>query len=939
MPTDSQCPATEPHHRPAAPPADTPPHARTTTTPAVAATMRAAPLPPPPPEPSAPTAGDRPTGVVRWPEVGRTFLGFRLLEEIGRGAFSRVYLARQGDLADRPVVLKVTADAVREAAALARLQHTNIVPVHSVHRTGPLHAVCMPYLGTVTLADVYRDLEGMPTLPSAGRELFTTLNTRRAATLAAGLPDDVQLSESARHSRPPILATLAGGSYVEAVLGLAARVADGLAHAHDRGVVHRDLKPANILLADDGQPMLLDFNLAGAAKGGAEVGGGGTPPYMSPEQLAGFAGRPARVDGRSDLYSLGLVLFELLTRRTPFRRFARVTAESLAAMTAERHGPPPAVRPWNRAVSPAVEAIIRHLLEPDPDRRYPSARALKEDIERHLADLPLKHAPNPSVRERVGKWRRRNRAIASTGSLVTAGLVAAAVLAGGYAFRGDRLARMEAADALRRFAADAQTAQLLLVDRNADRRQTDDGIGACEAALARFGVLDGPGWQDGPLVARLAPADRDRLRDDVGGLLVLLARTTARRAVLDVARADPRPDLARAAGLCDAAAACYPAGGEPRAVWEQRAELARLLGRPDEAGPLARRAADAPAGSPTDRLLLAHQYAGRGEYRAALPLLKDLTRDDPGGFVAWFVRGVCHLELLQDAEAVGCFNSCVALRPDYHWAWYNRGLAARRQRQFEPARADFDRVIALRPGFALGYVNRAVVRRELGDHAGAADDLTRALDLGGPAVSLLFRRAAARRAAGDAAGADRDLAEAARREPTDEDGYVDRGLSRVGTDPATALADFDAALRLNPQSYRGLQNKAAVLADKFGREAAAVRVLDEAVRLYPDAVAPVAGRAVLLARAGQGDRAVADAEAALRLDPGPATLYRAGCVYALLSAGRPEHRPRAVQLLTAAVKRGYGYDLLADDPDLAPLRGRPEFRQLADAARALGGGA
>jgi hypothetical protein len=106
--------------------------------------------------------------VTGFPPVGSTFLGFRLEAELGRGAFGRVYLARQGDLANRPVALKISADVISETRALAQLRHTNIVPIYSVHRRGPLQAVCMPYLGSGTFADVLQELKHNPTLPRSG---------------------------------------------------------------------------------------------------------------------------------------------------------------------------------------------------------------------------------------------------------------------------------------------------------------------------------------------------------------------------------------------------------------------------------------------------------------------------------------------------------------------------------------------------------------------------------------------------------------------------------------------------------------------------------------------------------------------------------------------------------------------------------------------------
>src|SRR5262249_9142922 len=158
------------------------------------------------------------------------------------------------------------------------LQHTNIVPVYSVHRTGPLQVLCMPYFGATTLAVVVRELRQLPAPPSEGRWLFELL--QRCSE-----------GDSGTRAFPPV-----SGSFLAAVLGLAARLADGLAYAHERGVLHQDLKPANVLLGDDGTPMLLDFNLAHDSAIRAGAGSdlvGGTLPYMAPEHLEAFRdGRP-----------------------------------------------------------------------------------------------------------------------------------------------------------------------------------------------------------------------------------------------------------------------------------------------------------------------------------------------------------------------------------------------------------------------------------------------------------------------------------------------------------------------------------------------------------------------------------------------------------------------------------------------------------------------
>src|SRR5262249_45027185 len=117
------------------------------------------------------------------PGAGAKFLSFQLIQTLGEGSFGRVFLATQGDLADRPVVLKIAVDLCEEAQTLARLQHTNVVPIYSVHHAGPFRAVCMPYFGPTTLADVLVALAGR-TLPTRGTELLAMLEQRREQFLS-----------------------------------------------------------------------------------------------------------------------------------------------------------------------------------------------------------------------------------------------------------------------------------------------------------------------------------------------------------------------------------------------------------------------------------------------------------------------------------------------------------------------------------------------------------------------------------------------------------------------------------------------------------------------------------------------------------------------------------------------------------------------------------
>ena len=262
----------------------------------------------------------------------------------------------------------------------------------------------------------------------------------------------------------------------------------------------------------------------------------------------------------------------------------------------------------------------------------------------------------------------------------------------------------------------------------------------------------------------------------------------------------------------------------------------------------------------------------------------------------------------------------IALRPDLPWAYVNRGLAHLDIRDYPGALADFDRVIALRPDMVEAYINRAVARMGVGDFSGAVADLDRALEHPDAPVQALFRRATARERLGDRDGAARDRAEGLRRRPNDELSWIFRGLARLKDDPKGALADFDAALAINPRSKSALENKAFVLAERLGRPEEAIRVYDTTLLHHPDDAKAVGPRGVYHARLGRRDAALADARAALALGDQALTaqdqaftIYQVAGIYALTSAAAargpprgpppPRHRAAEGRLLAAGPPR------------------------------------
>ncbi len=351
-----------------------------------------------------------------FPEAGQTIAGFHLVEELGRGSFARVFLARERQLADRPVALKVARGGSREPQTLARLQHTHIVPVHS-YRIDPvtgLHLLCMPYFGRVTLSQLLSE-------PSVA-------STPTGAGLLAGL-DGLDPSE-ANGVGSSARTTLAKLPYARAIAWWGARLADALGHAHDRGILHRDIKPSNVLVTGDGLPMLLDFNLAGeswaARHGTGPENLGGTLAYMAPEHLEAVArGEDDGVDHRSDLYSLGVLLFEALTGTRPFAMPSGASSvpEALRRSAEDRRRPPPWLRGTHPEVPAALERVIRRCLEPDPKDRFPVASELAADLGAVADDLPLRWTREPltvrSIRRLRRSWRRLVVAVALGAGIAT----------------------------------------------------------------------------------------------------------------------------------------------------------------------------------------------------------------------------------------------------------------------------------------------------------------------------------------------------------------------------------------------------------------------------------------------------------------------------------------------------------------------------------------
>jgi serine/threonine protein kinase/Flp pilus assembly protein TadD len=878
----------------------------------------------------------------RTPEVGDTIPpGFELREELGRGAFGRVFLARQTDLAGRAVAVKASTRLAGESQTLARLQHTNIVPVYAVHRVGRFHAQVMPFLGRTSLADLIAAFRRSAARPDSGIAIVSTLADRAASAgpAPAGPPADHSPVEVPRPGlSSSTLATLSRFSFTEAVLWIGAEVAAGLAHAHERGIVHRDLKPANVLLTDDGRPMLLDFNLAddAAAPNTAICG---TPRYMAPEQLAALKARKGYHSARTDVYALGLILWELLAGRLPGNDGPGADDDPVGRMLTARSRPPAWPASGRPDVSPAVKSILAKCLAPEPGDRYATAAELREDLLRQLNNQPLNFARDPSPRERLWKWARRHPRLSSATTLGAVALIALAAIVTGFLVRQRHLERLEAERARDDVATAAVAVQWLAVPAEAPPGEYADARQRVRTAFAPFRLGDHPDWLAAGPARSLPPADLERFRTEARRALICGARAAGELAVRADDSVAKRELLDEALLWNDRAARCTP-DGHP-VVEEERAWLLELAGRPDEAEAARRLAGTLPVPPAEDEFLAARRALRSDRPADAVRLLGRLVDSPTPSHSAWLALGLADLRLGRFDAAADAFGAASALEPRAPWPFYHRGVARLELRKFADARADFDRFLELRGEEPDGYLNRAVARFRLKDYRGAVADLDRAEELGRPPRSRLYGlRAQARRLLGDVAGADRDRATFLKTPPTDPLGWAARGEAKLAgppADPTSALADFEEALQRDPDFLPALRDKASVLSEHLGRPAEAVKVLDRVLELIPESVADRAGRAVLLARLGRGADARRDAETCATSDD-PLTLYQAGCAY-LLAGDRPADRKAGLDLLRAALYRGAAWGkTMTTDPDLKSVHGDPAFRAMVAAAGVLAGG-
>jgi serine/threonine protein kinase/Tfp pilus assembly protein PilF len=817
------------------------------------------------------------------PSAGDELFGFRLRQELGQGAFARVFLAEQAALAGRPVVVKVSPIEGEEPQTLAQLQHTHIVPIYSMHedaRVG-VRAVCMPYFGGASLSRVLQAVWSETKAAVHGRQLVEALSVVGTPPLE-GAEREARSAEREEKAcaprsalRAPALTLLAGLSYMQAAAWLLARLAEGLQHAHERGVLHCDIKPSNILLGADGQPMLLDFNLARRLYGDhpqAQATLGGTVAYMAPEHLRAMAARdPAlarKVDQRTDVYALGMVLFEMLTGQRPFDQSASYSPMPalIEAMAVERSHAVPSLRRQRPDVPWGLESICRKCLAPNPAHRYQRAEDLAEDLRRFQDNRPLRFAPELSWRERGRKWVRRHPRLAVGGAVsAVAGavlLAGAAIFAGLRAeWRAERVrAEAERQAQARRLetARDAEARQrrqqfkagalqaLCLVNTTADGHDNaGEGLRVCEQTLALYGILSDADWQSHPDWQRLPAAERQRLAEDVRELLLLLARARVETAAQEVFQERNAPS--QSAGVARPESSKGVGTVHPRPSKTQGVPPRNIIstkeGRNGIAGFLAAGLSSLSETAPLGWLTT--WQATKGVWGPKAAALRTVRR-----------RALRQaLALLKRGEAIPGLPPSPAL-------WADRASYLEQLDDSAGARRAHRRSEQLPPIGARDHYLLATTYAGRGDYRRAVAELNQALQTNPRHYWSWCQRGICYQEQGEYALALADFSACVALWPEFAWGYFNRGriLHQLGK-PADALRDYTAALERDRGLACAYLNRALVYLD-LSRHAEALADFDTAAQRGMDSVVVHAGRGIALeylSRPKEADAAFAQA--------------------------------------------------------------------------------
>ncbi len=720
---------------------------------------------------------------------GRALGDFRLVREIARGGMGVVYEAEQLSLG-RQVALKVLPFAAVlderqlqrfrfEAQAAALLHHTNIVPVYAVGQERGVHYYAMQYIAGQTLHGVIEEMRGLETKQNS--------ESSRSDSLGA-----ITKEKSSRST-----------TYCRAVAKLGIQAAGAIDYAHQQGVIHRDIKPANLLVDAQGHLWITDFGLARSTNDtGLTMTGDlvGTVRYMSPEQTLA---KRVPVDHRTDVYSLGATLYEVLTLEAAF---PGADPHQVIHDIAFKEPVPP--RKLNPTVPVELETIVLKALAKDPGARYATAAELVDDLQRFLQNKPI-HAKRPSWIDRAGKWATRHKPIVVAAALILI-VTTIALAASNYRIAKEELA---AQTALERAESSLESAR-----RAVDR------------FLAKYGLRDATMLDDRPVPIEGRNELLEQALEFYDSYLLqrpdsdVLANQAAIFAVLG------RTEEALAA--CEQGLVLDPTNA---ALHRTKGSVLGVLGRHDDA--LAVLATTLDLAPEQFRAYFARGVIllKLGQLEEALADFKEAYRINPAYTRALPNCGVALMRLGRLDEALKFCLCAVKQDPTEAMAHCNHGAVLNLLDRNLEALAAYERAIVLEPNYVQAHSERSFTLVQLKRYPDALDAADRAIELGPDVVDGLVSRTRVLLRLGRVEDAWDTNAIALAMNSNDVGVQLIYGKLLVTRNRhEEALVAYERAAELAPRSANAYQNRGSVLR-KLGRRNEALEAYEAAVRIKSSA--------------------------------------------------------------------------------------------------------